>query len=268
MEKSFLDYPSAWMTAVFFAMPRLLGIFSILPMFSRQALPGILRIGVAFSLAIFIVPSLVDQALAVSRSGLLVLGIVLKEVIIGFVLGFVIALPIWAFEIMGAYVDNQRGASIAATISPLTGHDSSPLGDLFGQAAVTFLLISGGYMLILSLIYDSFIIWPVFDWIPRFNSETPMILLQQMDRLMSLAVLLSAPVIFAMFLAEFGLGLVSRFVPQLQVFFMAMPIKSALAMFVFAVYATTLFGYAQDEFESIGTIALRTLSSIFAQAPK
>lgn len=266
MEKNFLDYPSAWMTAVFFAMPRLLAIFSILPVFSRQALPGLLRVGVAFSVAIFVVPSLVDQSLSVSRSGLLVLGILLKEVAIGFILGFVISLPIWAFEIMGAYVDNQRGASIAATVSPLTGHDSSPLGDLFSQAAVTFLLISGGYMLILSVIYDSFMIWRVFDWVPRFSSETPMILLSQMDKLMSLAVLLSAPVIFAMFLAEFGLGLVSRFVPQLQVFFMAMPIKSALAMFVFAVYATTLFGYAENEFESIGKIALRTLASIFSQA--
>jgi type III secretion protein T len=39
---------------------------------------------------------------------------------------------------------------------------------------------------------------------------------------------------------------VSRFAPQLQVFFLAMPIKSALALLVLAVYMGTLFGYAGD----------------------
>ena len=49
-----------------------------------------------------------------------------------------------------------------------------------------------------------------------------------------------------MFLSEIGLALVSRFVPQLQVFFLAMPIKSALAMLVLLLYMTTLFDYSFD----------------------
>lgn len=265
MDKGVIEFPAAWMFSVFLSMPRLLAIFSILPLFSRQALPGLLRIGVAFSIAIFLVPSLVGQVLNNSFSALMIIGILIKEIMIGFILGFIIALPLWAFDIMGAYVDNQRGASIASTINPLTGHDTSPLGELFSQAAIIYLLISGGYMIVLNVIYDSFSLWPVFNLTPIFSSETPMILLSQMDRLMSLAVLISAPIIFVMFLAEFGLGLVSRFVPQLQVFFMAMPIKSALAMYMFAIYTVTLFGYAADEFEPIGKIAIKVLSSIFQE---
>jgi type III secretion protein T len=263
MEKEIIEFPAAWMAAIFMAMPRLLAIFSILPMFSRQALPGLLRVGVAFSVAIFIVPSLVGESIDSSFSAVYTIAIIIKEVMIGFILGFLIALPLWAFDIMGAYVDNQRGASIASTINPLTGHDTSPLGELFSQAAVTFLLISGGYLLILNVIYDSFSLWPVYKLLPKLSADTPIILLSQMDRLMSMAVLFSAPIIFAMFLAEFGLGLVSRFVPQLQVFFMAMPIKSALAMFMFSIYTVALFGYAGDEFEPIGKTAIHILSTIF-----
>jgi type III secretion protein T len=62
-----------------------------------------------------------------------------------------------------------------------------------------------------------------------------------------LAVLTGAPVLIAMFLAEMGLALISRFAPQLQVFFLAMGIKSALAMFVLAVYGVTLFVYFGSE---------------------
>lgn len=238
-------------------------MFSVLPMFNRQALPGLLRIGVAFGIGLFQIPALQEQVLNISRSGGFVFAILIKEAAIGFLLGFIIALPLWALDIMGAYVDNQRGASIAASINPLTGHDTSPLGELFSQAGIVLLLISGGMYLILGAVYDSFLIWPVFEMLPKFNQDMPLILLDQMDRLMKIAVLLGAPVIFSMFLAEIGLGLVSRFVPQLQVFFLAMPVKSGLAMFVFAVYTTTLFGYAGLEIDAIGQKALSTMQAMF-----
>jgi type III secretion protein T len=108
-----IEYPSAWIAAMFYAMPRWLAFFSVLPMFNRQALPGILRIGVAFAFSIFIVPSLVGQSMSVTRDGIFLLSILAKEASIGFVLGFLFALPLWAMDIMGAYIDNQRGASIA-----------------------------------------------------------------------------------------------------------------------------------------------------------
>jgi type III secretion protein T len=59
-------------------------------------------------------------------------------------------------------------------------------------------------------------------------------------------------VIVAMFISELGLALVSRFVPQLQVFFLAMPIKSALAFLVLVLYCTTLFDYGRAYVQEIG----------------
>ena len=61
---------------------------------------------------------------------------------------------------------------------------------------------------------------------------------------MLLAMMLAAPVLIAMLMSELGLALVSRFAPQLQVFFLAMPIKSALALFVLVIYSSTLFDYS------------------------
>lgn len=263
MDTALVEYPFPWLTAIFFSMPRLLAMFSVLPMFNRQALPGLLRIGVAFGMGIFMVPSLSIDALSLVRSSGTVMILILKEAGIGFLIGFIIALPLWAMDIMGAYVDNQRGASIAATINPLTGHDTSPLGEIFSLAAMTLLLISGGMFLILDIVYESYRLWPVLEMLPRFSPEMPAELLHLMDQLMRMAVLFSAPVIFVMFLAEIGLGLVSRFVPQLQVFFLAMPIKSALAMFMFAVYVATLFGYFGNQIESLRFSVLPDIQSMF-----
>jgi type III secretion protein T len=238
--------PYKWLTCYACLLPRLLVMFSVMPMFSRQALPGLLRTGIAGGLGVFLVPTMIDQMQVFERGAIETLLATVKEAVLGLALGFFMAVPLWALEAMGAFVDSQRGASIASTISPLTGHDSSPLGELFTQAAVVFLFASGGFHALLSATYGSFLLWPVFDWWPRFSAETPQLLLAQLDRLTHFAMLMGAPVVIAMFMAEMGLAVVSRFAPQLQVFFLAMPVKSGIAMFVFAVYGTTLFDYSRD----------------------
>jgi type III secretion protein T len=234
-----------YLKAFGYALPRFLAVFTILPLLSREALPMTLRLGVIGSFAIFMVPTLVE-GVSQQRESMTVIGIICKEVFVGIVIGFVLAIPLWAVETMGDLCDTQRGATIAQTLNPLSGHETSPLGQLFNQAIVTFLFVIGGFLLVLNVVYDSFRIWPVFGWWPVFEADAPKLGLELLDRFMRLAVLLSAPVIFSMFLAEVGMAIISRFVPQLQVFFLAMPIKSGIAMLVFAVYGVVLFDYAHE----------------------
>lgn len=263
MEKETVQYISSWLTASYVAMPRIVAVFSVIPLFNRQAIPGLLRVGVAFSIALFIIPSLEVDVFTTTRTVTTLLLILLKELVIGLMIGFIISLPLWALDITGVYVDNQRGASIASTINPLTGHDSSPLGELFSQAGIVLLLISGGMSMILKIIYDSYLLWPVFTLLPSFSDQMPIVILDLMDRLMRLALLFSAPVIFSMFLAEVALGLVSRFVPQLQVFFLAMPIKSGIAIFVFSIYTATLMNYVGAELAELPIQVLGSLKAMF-----
>lgn len=254
--------------ALAYGMPRLFAMLSMLPLFTGQTLPPLLRAGLAFSISIFIVPLLVGPANAVERSGVVLLAILGKEAIVGFLMGLIVAVPVWAFEMMGDLIDNQRGASISQTLSPMTGHDTSPLGDLFAQAAVVFLFITGGFLLIVAALLDSYRIYPVFEWVPHFADSTPSYLLSLLDHMMRLAVLMGAPVIIIMFLAELGLALVSLFAPQLQVFFLAMPIKSGLAIFVFAIYAQTLFDFAGGELSATGSHIVDGLGQVFGRGAR
>ncbi|MBW7899933.1 MAG: type III secretion system export apparatus subunit SctT [Rhodocyclaceae bacterium] len=233
----------AFLGALALALPRVMGMFAVLPIFNRQIMPGMMRYAVAAALAALAAPALMPQVAGSELSAPMVLLILAKEAFVGFVLGFLVAIPFWAFEAVGFFIDNQRGASVAATLNPVTGNDTSPLGILFNQAFIVFFFISGGFLLMLGLLYDSFRLWNVFAWFPTLRPETMPLLLDQLGRLVRIAVLLSAPAIVAMFLAEVGLALVSRFVPQLQVFFMAMPIKCAIAMLVLTIYMMTLFEY-------------------------
>ena len=228
---------------------RLLPLFLLIPFMNRAMVPRMVTLAVATALGLIVVPTLAHVSqIEMDLTFLMLLG---KEAIIGLVLGYIAAIPFWTMEAIGFVVDNQRGASMAATINPMTGHDTSPLGMLFNYAFITFFLLSGGMTVLLGMIYDSYRLWPPMDFWPQWNMQAADLLLTQLNRFVTMAMLLAAPVLLAMFLAELGLALVSRFAPQLQVFFLAMPIKSALGILVLMVYGSTLFDYSLDPIKAL-----------------
>ena len=242
-DAEFYSTATTYLISLAYTQPRILAMFIAIPIFNRQIVPGLIRFSIAAGLGALAAPMLIPTVQATDLGAAQILMLVVKEAFVGFVLGYLIAIPFWAFEAVGFFIDNQRGASIAATLNPLTGNDSSPLGILFNQAFIVFFFISGGFLLMLGVLYDSFRLWDVFNWYPTLRPDTMNLLLEQLNRILRIALLLGAPVIVTMFLAEVGLALVSRFVPQLQVFFLAMPIKSAIAMLVLMLYVGTLFEY-------------------------
>jgi type III secretion protein T len=231
-----------WILGFSLSMPRFLAAFSLLPFFSTQVVPGMLRQGVAASLCLLLVPYTADQAAAIHISGVTLLTIVIKEVIVGLLIGYPLATMFWVVEGIGFYIDNQRGSAMASSADPLTGQDTTPMGILFTQAFTVYFMSSGAFLLMLGVFYQTYQIWPVAEFVPSFGGAGPVFYLALFDRLLRMIVVLSAPLIVAMFLAEFGLALVSRFAPQLQVFFLAMPIKSGLAVLLLIFYGPILFG--------------------------
>ncbi len=240
----------SFFTQLLFVQSRLLPLFMMLPIFARAMVPRIVTYAFAAGLGLILVPTMPPAAEL--PTGFALLTLLLKEAFIGVVLGFLAAIPFWMFDVMGFIIDNQRGASMAATLNPLTGHDSSPMGLLFSFAFMTFFLVAGGMQALLSMIYDSYRLWQPLAFWPQLTPESAELMMTQLNRLMLTGLLLASPVLIAMLLSEIGLALVSRFAPQLQVFFLAMPVKSGVAVFVLAIYISTVFDFAHGPMREIG----------------
>lgn len=230
-----------WILGFSLTMPRFLAAFGLLPFFGKQAVPGMLRNGVAVSLCLLLVPYVAGQAASAHLDGVELFIVMVKEVLVGLLIGFPLAALFWAIEGIGSYIDNQRGSAMASSADPLTGSDTTPLGILFNQAFTVYFMSSGAFLLLLGVFYQTYRIWPVVDFVPQLGGAGVSFYLEIFDRLLRMIVVLSAPLIVAMFLSEFALALVSRFAPQLNVFFLAMPIKSALAIFMLILYGPVLF---------------------------
>jgi type III secretion protein T len=245
---------------------RLMPLFVLMPFMNRNLVPRTVAFAIAAGAGLIVVPTLSDD-LAV-RTDVSIIFVIIKEALLGLLLGFVCAIPFWAMEAVGTVIDNQRGASMAATINPLTGHDSSPIGMLLNIAFITFFFLVGGFGLLLDIVYESYRLWPPDRFWPRLDIDNAGILIGLVNRLALLAMLLASPALVIMFMAELGLALVSRFAPQLQVFFLAMPIKSALGIFVLLIYAATLFEFGADELRDLRNWTLRLDGILGGQAAR
>ena len=123
---------------------------------------------------------------------------------------------------------------------PIAGSQTSLLGSFLLQTVTTLFFVLGGFLFFLGVIYRTYVIWPVFEFFPTLNVDFATFMMAFTDEVMEVTFCFSAPILIVLFLAEFGLGMISRFAPQLNVFFMAMPVKSWLSMFFLLFYFSLL----------------------------
>ncbi len=231
------------------SLPRIIALFTLFPLMNKRSLGGgLIRNGIAVALMLFLFPVLIETAgdnidFNVYQTFLLVI----KELIIGAFMGFCFAIPFWGLEAAGSFIDNQRGASIANMMNPFSGAETSPMGIIFYQAIIAIVIATGTFLFLLNIIFHSYINWPVFSFYPQIELQESVFFLQQFNLIVKIAMWLASPVIISMFLAEFGIAIISRSAPQLNVFILAMPIKSAIAVAVLSVYVSIMLKLSQQQ---------------------
>ena len=222
--------------AVALAAARIGGAFMMCPALGDSMIMGTARRAAILAFSVLVVPYVLNTMPPGEPNMWMLVVVALKEVLIGFLIGFFAAIPFWVAENVGNFVDNQRGATMGEVYSPLSGTQVSTTGIFFTQIVSTIFFISGAVLILLTALYRSFEIWPVFgDWI-TFNAHAPVQILGAVDGMLKTTVVISAPVIILMFLATIGLGFVNRTAPQLNVFFLSMPVKSALGIAMLVIY--------------------------------
>ncbi len=232
---SYVDFHRLIIAAIL-AMARVGGAFAICPAMTESMIPGVARRAAVLGFAVLTLPVIINDMPQGEPNMWLVSVIVMKEAVLGFLLGFFGAIPFWIAENIGNFIDNQRGATMGEIYSPLSGAQVSTLGIFFTQIVSTLFFVGGVIFIFIGALYKSYLIWPVFGGQFTFVSDTPVQMLAALDTMLKSTVVIASPVIIIMFMATLGLGLVNRTAPQLNVFFLSMPVKSALGIAMLVIY--------------------------------
>ncbi len=213
--------------------------FLLMPLLSPQTVPAMVRnsIFLVFGLAVLTMQPQVAQMTLPTVQWILLFG---KEALVGVVIGFFFATMLWAFEAAGQIIDTKVGATMAQVVDPLSGHQTSLNGEFLGRLANFVFMFSGGLLLLVGTILDSFVIWPIGSLTPVLTMSSLSLFEGEFTRLMTLAVLFASPVLVVLFVTDGALGLVNRYAPQLNVFSLSLSIKAWLATLIILIMMTGL----------------------------
>jgi type III secretion protein T len=228
---------------------RLLTFFVLVPFLGGNAVPGQLRLALAFILSLLVYPSF--ASLTAPSGGYFVLWLALtlaKELLVGLLLSYVVSIIFWVMLSAGFLLDNQRGASMAQVQEATSDESTSIFGSFLEQITVYLMFSTGAFTHILILPLLSYGACPPGFPLDFGAAEVLMqFMIGQFTRLLILTVVFSAPIVLVCLFSDFALGVVNRFSPQLNVFFLSMPIKSALGLALILVYLGTLLPLVTGE---------------------
>lgn len=230
--------------ALGFGFARAVGLTAILPVFTRLQLGKTLRVAVAVAIAAVVMPPLAAQfaALRAMPTPATLLIMLIKEGALGLLLGVLMGVPFWAAETAGEFIDQQRGSQGA--IMP-SGNQSERAGILGTLMIFTFIMVflrNGGMDLVLRGYIASYRVWPAFALWPPFSMHAAFGVLHLLDAVTRVGLLLAAPLVIAMLVAELSLGLLNRFAQQLNVFDLALSVKSLIVWAGLCLYVLVLLG--------------------------
>lgn len=210
--------------------------FMMCPAFGESMITGMARRVAILAFSVLVVPHVLATMPAGEPNTLMMALVGAKEIIIGFLIGFFSAVPFWVAENVGNMIDNQRGATMGEVFSPMSGSQESTTGLFFTELVSTIFFVSGAVFLLLGALYSSFSLFPVFGRGVSFVADAPVQILGAVDGMIRTTVIIASPIIILMLLATLGLGFVNRTAPQLNVFFLSMPVKSALGVAMLIIY--------------------------------
>ena len=206
------------------ALARIGGAVMLLPGIGEAVVPQMLRAAFAACLTALLLPVLPMPSFGPDPSLVVLLALLAHELAIGIWLGIMARLFVLALPIAGQIISFQMGLSSVITPDQALGSESTLLSTFFGMFATTLMLVTGLYALPLQALVASYHILPIGLGLPAGGA------LQIAEKLTAqsfgLAIQLAMPFLLAGLLWQAGLAIISKLVPQLQIFLVAMPAQT------------------------------------------
>ncbi|MCL1630870.1 flagellar type III secretion system protein FliR [Sporolactobacillus sp. CPB3-1] len=224
-----------------------------MPIFSYRTIPAPVKIGLAAVLALLVDVTFLNRMTVPIDDRFIFL--IIKEVIVGLMLGFVAGIITYAVQLAGAFIDMQIGFAIANVISPESGIPSPLTGQfLYVLQMLFFLGVNAHHMLINGILF-SFQVIPANELSVSFSSgSTAEFVAKVTAQLFLIAAQIAIPIVGCLFLVDVAVGLIARTVPQINVFVVGLPLKLLAGFAVILVVLPSFMGLFRIIFESMTTI--------------
>jgi flagellar biosynthetic protein FliR len=221
-----VQLPAAGLVAVLLAAVRATSWLVLCPPFSSRAIPTQVKALLGVGIALPVAPRLTAGVPALTAGPLLASAA--EQVLVGAALGFVTALLFAAVQAAGDLIDLFGGFQMAFAFDPLAQTNNSVFGRFYGLLATTLLFATDGHLLVLRGFTESYRGLPLGA--PLSLATLDRFLTTGLTQLLLSALQIAGPLIAVLFIADLGLGLLTRAAPALNAFSLGYPAKILLTL--------------------------------------
>ncbi|MCC6445210.1 MAG: flagellar type III secretion system protein FliR [Armatimonadetes bacterium] len=206
---------------------RLSGMMALAPIYGGRGVPAQARVGLAFVLSLVLMPLLRSYMPPVPRDTAVLVAYIFKEAAVGLLIGYIVQIFFVMVQMAGQFADIQMGFGLANVLDPMTQVQTSVLGQLqYMLMLLTFFAIRGDHIL-LKAVCESFRRLPTdrLTASPQNMDALYAVALQVLANAFLIGLKIAAPVVAAVLLVDTALAILSRTVPQMNVFLVGFPVK-------------------------------------------
>jgi flagellar biosynthetic protein FliR len=232
------------------------GLFVLAPGFSATMIPNRIKLMLAMALALAMMPIAVHGQTVPLDAGDYVM-LMLKELGVGLIFAFPMALVGAAVQAGASLLDTLIGFSFSSVLDPVNNQQTAILGQFYSLFAVLVLLMSGGDHIMIEGIGASYRALPITAY-PHIDALAGGAL-SAFAQVWVIGLEIAAPVLVALVITDAAIGLVSRAVPQMNVFVVGLPAKILVGMTVIAATLPFVSNQVQGALQQSVTQALQTL---------
>jgi flagellar biosynthesis protein FliR len=167
-----------------------------------------------------------------------------EEIIIGAVLGLSARLTISALEVAGSVIAQQLGLGFVTTVDPTQGDQGAILGNFLTLLGITLFFATDMHYLVIAALNDSYTLFAPGE-VPA-TGDVAALITKIVSGAFRVGIQLSAPFLIFGLLFNLGLGVLSRLMPQMQVFFVALPASISIGLLFLILMLGSMMGLFLD----------------------
>ncbi|MFW6054760.1 MAG: flagellar biosynthetic protein FliR [Thermodesulfobacteriota bacterium] len=239
-------------------LARMAAMIGSLPIFTSSRAALRLRLGLAVTISLLLfpvldIPPLEEQLVTPYGFGL----IIVQEVLLGLILGFVTQLIFFAVQFGGTIVGYQMGFAAANILDPQHQQQVPLLSQFQNVFAILLFLVLDVHHDILRVMVHSYRVLPPGDLV--FSGGAVPFVMELTGEMFVLSLQLIAPVLVVLMLSMFILGIMSRVFSQLQVFLLSFPVNISLALIIIGLSLEMVLNLLEQEFQGLQERLIRIL---------
>ena len=238
---------------------RMSGFILFNPVFGRRNIPSTVKAGFIMVMSVCLFSMTNSRGLELDMDNSLIYGFVLlKELAIGYVLGFVMELFFTITTVAGSLMDFNMGMSMSNVYDPHTNSSVAISGTIFNYMMLLIFLSVDGHLAVLKIMLQSEQIIPYTQL--AFNPGITTAILDIFRECMVLAFKMSVPILAIELIGEVGVGVLMKVIPQINVFVINIQTKILLGFLVLLMLCYPIGSFISDSID----LMVRTIGQVMS----